>query len=332
MESNFREIDKNHLKSTLMDFYIEYDNNLLLPKSSKFGFEIEFKIPGYKSEFIDFITSNLNDDYVELSNYIGAFLKKIGYDFPWNVTYEMNEHLEVISPILTGVSCDWEMLKAVLSFLKDNGAYYSGACGAHIHVEKSILKNNRNAWINFLKLWYLFENAIIKFTNGENYFERKNFNTSSRRCSEEVLKLINNFDDDCKLPKKLYSKKNSLMLERKRVKELLQNVSGDYSVEDTIEFRCPNGTLNEVIWQNNTRFFLNLLNSSAEEKFDIEMLNYYMEEKNRTKDFLSNEELYLADFIFNKEYDKMCFLRQYYKDFNQPDEYSYTSISTPFWK
>ena len=113
---------------------------------------------------------------------------------------------------------------------------------------------------------------------------------------------------------------------------LLQNVSGDYSVEDTIEFRCPNGTLNEVIWQNNTRFFLNLLNSSAEEKFDIEMLNYYMEEKNRTKDFLSNEELYLADFIFNKEYDKMCFLRQYYKDFNQPDEYSYTSISTPFWK
>ena len=45
MESIFNQMDKSKIKSILEDFYIEYYNNLILPEKSKFGLEIEFKIP-----------------------------------------------------------------------------------------------------------------------------------------------------------------------------------------------------------------------------------------------------------------------------------------------
>jgi hypothetical protein len=102
MESQFHLLDKSKIKSDLKDFYIEYNENLILPEKSKLGLEIEFKIPSYKTTFVDFLTNNLNEDINELSQYIDSFLRNIGYKFPWNVTYEINEHLEIISPILTG--------------------------------------------------------------------------------------------------------------------------------------------------------------------------------------------------------------------------------------
>ena len=36
----------------------------------------------------------------------------------------------------------------------------------------------------------------------------------------------------------------------------------------TIEFRCPNGTLNEVIWQNNLNLFVHLLLYAKSNDFD----------------------------------------------------------------
>lgn len=332
MKSKLHLEDKDKLKSELKDFYLEYDNNLVLQKNITFGYEIEFKIPGYSTNFMDFITNNLNDDISNLRIYIDSFLRKIGYKFPWNVTYEVNEHLEVISPILTGTKKEWETLKSVLEFLKENNAYYSGECGAHIHIGKRILENNKEAWINFLMLWYLFEDTIIKFTNGENYFERKNFSTSSKRCKNDIYKLINNFNDDYILSKNLFNKTSSIMLGRNNVGDLVNYSKDGYSVKDTIEFRCPNGTLNHVIWQNNTRFFSNLLSSYKNGILDEEMLKYYMNKDNQKGDFLEKPELFLVDLIFSEDYDKYCFLRQYYKDFNEPKSYNPHVKSSRFWK
>ena len=53
---------------------------------------------------------------------------------------------------------------------------------------------------------------------------------------------------------------------------MLKKVSNPqlYDKSKTIEFRSSNGTLNEIIWQNNVNFFTKMLLSCASDNFDIE--------------------------------------------------------------
>ena len=59
-----------------------------------------------------------------------------------------------------------------------------------------------------------------------------------------------------------------------------------------------------------------------DKKIDTEKLKYLCDNKNKATEYD------LCDLIFNNEFDKKCFLRQYYKDFNKTQ----TSRSTPFWR
>ena len=46
---------------------------------------------------------------------------------------------------------------------------------------------------------------------------------------------------------------------------------GSYE-KDTIEFRCPNGTLNPVIWQNNINLFVHLLEYAKSPDFNYDVI------------------------------------------------------------
>lgn len=86
----------------------------------------------------------------------------------------------------------------------------------------------------------------------------------------------------------------------------------------TIEIRCPNGTLEPVIWQNNVKFFGKLLEYAASNTYDKELIQILGQD---TSPQINIEKAYaLAQLIFNNELDKLYFLRQYIKDGKQTKE------------
>lgn len=313
------------MKEKLEDFYIPYRKTLDLPKNVTFGLEVEFKMDpfndSYKSNFID-------ED-----NAARVFMKDIGYDYNYDVECEINDHIELVSPVLTDSAKTWEELDNILTFIKNNDGYYSGMCGAHVHVGKNILNNN-DAWINFFKLWYIFEDDIFRFTNGENYKLRENGDYKAAKIDnvcKNIIKDYNTFKDidiSYLASNKLVAVNFPSPLRCDDFSNLLKT-NGDpkaNNILNTVEFRSPNGTINPVIWQNNVNFFTKFMLSCTNENLDTEKLDYLYNNK-----FLANVDD-LVSFVFKDELDNKCFLRQYYKDFSNPDFKIRGTKSKPFWK
>lgn len=313
------------MKEKLEDFYIPYRKTLDLPKNVTFGLEVEFKMDpfndSYKSNFID-------ED-----NAARVFMKDIGYDYNYDVECEVNNHIELVSPVLTDNDKTWEELDNILTFIKNNDGYYSGMCGAHVHVGKNILNNN-DAWINFFKLWYIFEDDIFRFTNGENYKLRENGDYKAAKIDNVCKNIIKDYnmrkdiDISYLASNKLVAVNFPSPLRCDDFSNLLKT-NGDpkaNNILNTVEFRSPNGTINPVIWQNNVNFFTKFMLSCTNENLDTEKLDYLYNNK-----FLANVDD-LVSFVFEDEFDKKCFLRQYYKDFSNPDFKFSDERSMPFWK
>ena len=283
------------MKENLEDFYIPYRKTLDLPKDVTFGLEVEFKMDqfndSYKANFID-------EDNAALT-----FMEELGYDYNYDVECEINDHIELVSPVLTDSAKTWEELDNILTFIKNNDGYYSGKCGAHVHVGKNILNSN-SAWINFFKLWYIFEDDIFRFTNGENYKLRENGDYKAAKIVSVCKNIIKDYNN-------------------------LSKINGNpkaNNILNTVEFRSPNGTINPVIWQNNVNFFTRFMLSCANKNLDKERLDYLY----NNKSLASVDDL--VSFVFEDEFDKKCFLRQYYKDFDNPDFKISDAKSKPFWK
>lgn len=66
---------------------------------------------------------------------------------------------------------------------------------------------------------------------------------------------------------------------------------------NTIEVRCPNGTVNPVIWQNNINFFAKLFLYCSGNNFDIEFINYKLD--------------YLKDGIIHYDYNDIYILMKH---------------------
>ena len=100
---------------------------------------------------------------------------------------------------------------------------------------------------------------------------------------------------------------------------------------NTIEFSCPNGTLNEVIWQNNLNFFLSLMNYANDSYNNVDYEYYVNKENDNIDSDYDYSELYLkdalelADLIFKTNQDKIDFLKQYVKSINDTN-YSYDRV------
>ena len=89
--------------------------------------------------------------------------------------------------------------------------------------------------------------------------------------------------------------------------------------DNTIEFRAICGSLEPEIWQNNLNFLISFINWSC--SITKDELEYIKEKYLLSGEFLQQESIkfekavFLADSIFIKELDKLCFLKQYFKDF-----------------
>lgn len=210
---------------------------------------------------------------------------------------------EIISPILSNKKENWLILQRVCNILKENNAR-TKKCGGHIHLNKAYFLNKlveEKFYENLILLWYYYEYIIYRFGNGDLNHTR----LLARKYAKPINKLYKK-EDYLDIYDNLNIEQIKLLLKIKKYALRITNYS--------LEIRNPNGTLNPVRWQNNINVFASILETSANDKLDIEKLKYKIfnrEKNNKKKDEISDL-LEFTDLIFNTDIDKMYFLKSYF--------------------
>ena len=295
----------SELNKKSLDEYFDYLNkqqlyyrdSLSLQEFVTFGIEIEYE--KFKREKVD--------------NYTIRTLKK------WHSKDDSTLRMggEVTSPILTDSLTTWKELRKICNYLRKNKVYTKGNAGGHIHVGSHIMNADLEAWRCFLKTYMIYENELVYFLNGEDKLARKSASEYAKLVSSTYYKRLDDINEARDLKELYYaiilSKKNALSFYYTKLK------STHRDVYNTVEFRSPNSSVNELIWQNNVNTVTKLMLAARNKKIDEDFLDYKLE-KETDKFALLPKALELTDIIFDNDLDKMYFLKQYKKDFSFIEE------------
>ena len=291
--------EKEDLIKDIKSTYISLRHSLRLPKNATFGLEVE-----YDSLFQD-----------EVDSFVYS---KIPSWYPTD-EYSLNFGGEVTSPVLIDKFSSWADLAMLCSFLRVKGAVASERVGSHVHVGvPNTLGDNTTSWVNFVKKWMIYEDVILRFTNGESVTPRASYDIFCDLIALELYDMFLNIEGEIDLDK-LRSVLPNQKFQSVNFNNVKWNRLTDNTIFNTIEFRTPNGTFEEAIWQNNVNFFVNFLLSCNEEQ-DEEYFKYMMDKLLYVysyRDYYKldiEKAIRLADDIFDNELDKVYFLRQYIKD------------------
>ena len=284
--SKFNKSELSNLINQINLFKLYLRDMLYIDKHNTFGLEIECEYVNW-----DEINEHKNEDWIlaeETSLCNGAELK---------------------SPILTNTRENWYILKEMCELVSKNSSLSLNS-GGHIHIGKQALESS-NALINFMKLWVVYEHIILRFSYGEFLGPRPAFNLIAKPVKLEYINLLKNYN-------KNYIDNDDLLYYLSNDKDKAVNFK-HFDTLKTIEFRCPNGTFNPAIWQNNVNLFVNMLMYASDGNFDEEFINNKLKSStllNKTSlNVYLDEALEFVDLIFNNNLDKICFLKQYLKSF-----------------
>ena len=291
-------------KDELSSFYIPYRESLDFSEQVQFGLEVEY----------DKLEKCLVDEFLVFHN------------IPWFSYPELSleEGGEITSPILYDRPYNWSKLKEVCEFLRLCLAQDNEKTGAHIHVGADILGNDMSSWDNLIKMIIAYENIFFRYSSGEQTILRDGYIKFAYPIALEVYeRYFLKYE-----PVYLGNLKDILGVEKYQGFNF-KNIE-DFDLEDkkgknTIEFRYPNGTFEEIIWQNNVNTFVKFL-LACKKELDMDYIDYRIREtanhfNHGYYKFIDEEgALHLADQIFDNDFDKACFLRQYYKDFSHIDD------------
>ena len=284
-------------------------NKINIDKSCTFGLEIEF-------------------EDVKLNN--------IKYGRHWDVKkddtvttyvdgYEVGG--EVSSPILKDTVECWNDIEHICNYLLKKGAVITPNAGGHIHIGSQVLGDNPSNIRKLLKSWELFEPIIYSFSSGKDQCLRKGFNIQAKAISPILKRIRNNknsynnyitYYDWIKFFKKYNITKFCGIN--------FSNYKGcEEDFGNTIEIRCPNGTVDPVIWQNNVNFFIKFFTSCSKDNFDEEYIDYLLKQKNCILNYFEQNDfrllMELVDLTFKDRIDKIMFLKQYLKLFDKEKKY-----------
>lgn len=301
--STLRGIDLQELLREIEKTYIEYRYSLNLSKDVTIGIEIEY-------ERI-------------LINVVDKFLTKRLNGWKIDSDYSLEYGGEVKSPIMIDNERYWQELKIICSYLTKKRADVAHNAGGHIHLGAHILGNNLFAWKSFIKLYTAYENVLFRFLYGDKVNGRKKINTYAYPVADIFYKYM----DEINRARSIDELKRCLPVSKRSIALNLSNVNffnpQKKIIRNTIEFRSPNATTNEIIWQNNINTLAKILVSAQEKKIDVEFLDYKLASEFKSyEDFaylynnvnLKNA-LEFVDLVFDNNLDKIYFLKQYIKDF-----------------
>lgn len=289
-------------RKLLKDRQIKYRATLNLPNDITFGIEIEYE------NALNELISNLLYEEELCNNIFSNWINKPEIDlFYDDLDNDKLRNGEINSPVLIDTIKSWKNLRTALNILNRNNAIITDRCGAHINIGAHILGSNITYWRNFLLLWILYEKEIYKFSSGEFLKVRTRDSAIIDRISPLLRKnLINicNIEDS----KNKFNIFNFLKNSGVNLSEKINDVSFhnfktfDFELDNRIEFRIPNGTLKEEIWQNYINFFAKFI-IACKKELDIDYIIYKIKHN-------EHNAIELADYVFEDNVDKDYFLIQ----------------------
>ena len=313
--SEFNEYDLYDTLRLINQYYLEFRKSLGLNERITYGFELEFEHANNKRIEEELMLEDL--------------------DYRWYITKDksLTNGGEIPSPVLTDRKKDWDELTRVCNIIENN-ARIDRNSSSHIHIGTQIL-GEKSAWRNFLLLWATYENIIYRFTAGEYINPRAGVETYAHPVSinfmDLYMALYNEFNWNdtftlTRLRKALGYRGNNF--DRYQAVNFSHATNRFYEYDDnTIEFRTPNGTLEPIILQNNLNFIIALINYCKSSKFDEDIImKRQLKAPHSTNVYLYHniyleQAIELSDLIFKKNIDKVYFLRQYLKSFQETDFY-----------
>lgn len=295
----FSQIRGNELEE-LIEHIINYDltyrETLNIEQANSFGAEIEYERAIKK--IID----------IYLRNYLPEWCSKVDESLVLGG--------EIVSPIMCDDEKYWKELKRICTFLRRMHAITTDNAAGHIHIGSQALGNSVDTWRTFVKTYAIYEDILFRFLYGEMSKGRKNIKTYAAPISKEIIRELPSIDSSqtigdlirC-LP--LSAKEKAINFTNISVYDIMK-----VKYKNTLEFRIPNGTINEIVWQNNINAILKLL--LAQKDIDEEFLDYQlgtelMPTKITYEEICLKKALELVDLIFSSDIDKIYFLNQYLK-------------------
>ena len=288
MFSKYNDNDKKELSKYLDEYLIEYRDSLNLSDQCQFGLEIEGTYTGFR-------------DFALIRGLKHARGR-------WQLTDErsISFGIEVKSSKLKDNDVTWNDLTTVLDTMKSVGVMITDECGGHIHCDARILHDDLFSWIRFIKLWILYEDIIFRFSYGEYLNARSGIDYYAHEIANEWR-----FDGCLKFPDLTFSKYVEFLYLNKYCAVNLANLAfGNKKKYNTIEFRCPNASLDKTIWQNNVNLFMKLLMRASSDKELL--LPDYCDSNDLEIDLA--RALEFTDIVFDNNLDKLNFLKQYLKN------------------
>lgn len=221
---------------------------------------------------------------------------------------------EIKSPPLRDTKESWITLRNVCTILKENSVIGYNA-GGHVHVGLQALSYRDKALINFMKLWAIYEHIIYRFSYGEYIGARPGIKDAAKSVKIDFVNM-------CYLYEDAYASSAEILSYMMSDKCLGVNFKHYYTF-GTLEFRCPNGSLNPVVWQNNVNLFVKMMEMAksgdfSERLIEEQMKKVLLEEKSSENIYVKDATIF-ADLIFDNNLDKVYFLRQYLKSFEKGD-------------
>ncbi len=327
MFSRLRGLDLQELLVQIESYDLEYRDSLGLPDDTTFGIEIEYE---KVSKFI-----------------VDRFIKNNFCNWKSKFDFSIIIGGEIVSPILYDTEDFWNEIKNICQFLEKKNAYTQGNAGGHVHVGAHILGNDQNKWSVFLKLWAIYEHVLFRFSYGDKINGRRYLMNFASPIADLLRReIMHNFDNPHRYFNSLNDVMNALMLtdlddkfHSVNFKQLAILCIDEMVPKNTIEFRIGNATTHEVIWQNNINTFTKMMLSSSPSILDEDFLDYKLRHE-----FISIRDIYLydeiflkdalefVDLIFDNNLDKVYFLRQYFKCFDNNYDYLPASKAKKFYR
>jgi len=315
--SNLKGIELQELIVHIQNYFLTFRDSLELNESVTLGFEIECEeIPFIKTQ--SFLRQNYSKWLLETDG-------------------SLTNGGEVKTPILHDEYKYWQEVKKVCLYLKEHNVNTSRKAGGHIHVGSQILGDNVDYWRQFLKVYSLYESVLFRFFCGDKTNPRAEMLHYAAPISNILFGRFSKMKK-CKTIKEIYDEIPKIKNHAINFLNVKCSEVNSISNKNTIEFRSPNATVEEVIWQNNANAITKMLLAPKKGYIDEDLIDHKLgfERLSTQKDIYLYFEINLkmvldfVDLIFDNNLDKTYFLRQYFKDFNTSYVYKENFMAKKF--
>ena len=249
--------------------------------------------------------------------------REVELNYKWDSKRIWNAatHYELLSPISKNTKEFWKELQQTCNILKKKYTYAAPNSAGHIKIGAATLYKDMEAWRVFLKLNAIYENVLYRFGYGEKINAREDISDDAKPIAKWLYTILPQINSAEKVQDLwlVLPKDKDIAID---FKELSYNWPGtSLEQQNYLKIKSPNGTFEEVIWQNNINAYAKMLDSARNKVINEEFLDYKLQRK-PIPYFLYDsihlqDALEFVDLVFDNNLDKIYFLRQYLKDFKE---------------